>query len=309
MDNTQNNSEQDFEDVAGADDGIPEEGEVATTPIKFSPEMLTAKRAREIVEVNLSTGETRIVEASDMPQLTPEILKTKGAPIQTGQTLLGGRQMTVDVRHGIPRAVEIERQQLLETYKDREQTLDLVIEKDQETKRLMLTRMIVVDGGFSYQGQPAEAQHPIEDVDEFLIDALWAAYAGVTYPQHDDWYHVQVRRGIPMEIMLMLSNTFEAYPLGEGRLLTEMPEEDRIREIERDDAKRAIFVSSLIDDPHISLNGEGEPDAYPFESLSEGMLQCLYNAVSAVNTCREVTALLRRFHTDRKNRVGQGGNA
>ena len=40
MNETQNNSEQDFEDVAGADDGIPEEGEVVKTPLKFSAEVI-----------------------------------------------------------------------------------------------------------------------------------------------------------------------------------------------------------------------------------------------------------------------------
>ena len=40
MSQPQNNSEQDFEDVAGADDGIPEEGEVVKTPIKFSAEVI-----------------------------------------------------------------------------------------------------------------------------------------------------------------------------------------------------------------------------------------------------------------------------
>ena len=42
MSETQNDFEQDFEEVAGADDGIPEEGEVVKTPLKFS--------AAEIIE-------------------------------------------------------------------------------------------------------------------------------------------------------------------------------------------------------------------------------------------------------------------
>ena len=36
MSETQTDFEQDFEDVAGADDGIPEEGEIVKTPLKFS---------------------------------------------------------------------------------------------------------------------------------------------------------------------------------------------------------------------------------------------------------------------------------
>ena len=37
--------DQDFEDVAGADDGIPEEGEVVKTSLKFTPEIIERDRA------------------------------------------------------------------------------------------------------------------------------------------------------------------------------------------------------------------------------------------------------------------------
>ena len=136
---------------------------------------------------------------------------------------------------------------------------------------------------------------PIEECDELLINALWQAYRAVNAPIGEDWYQVSVRRGTPLEVKLMLSDTFEAYPLGKGGRILDMPEDDLKMYIERENARRAIKVSSLITAPALSLNGEGQEGAYPVEKISEWTLQCLLNAHDIVNMPSEGLALLRRF--------------
>ena len=86
MSQPQNNSEQDFEDVAGADDGIPEEGEVVKTPLKFSAEVIERdNRQVDVVEINFKDATAQVVQDSDAPKLTKKVLKEKGAPIQVRQ--------------------------------------------------------------------------------------------------------------------------------------------------------------------------------------------------------------------------------
>ena len=76
MNETQNNSEQDFEDVAGADDGIPEEGEIVKTPLKFSAEVIERdNRQIDVVEINFKDATAQVVQDSDAPKLTKKVLQ------------------------------------------------------------------------------------------------------------------------------------------------------------------------------------------------------------------------------------------
>ena len=298
MSETQNNSEQDFEGVAGADDGIPEEGEVTKMPLRITPELLKrdARREVDIVELNLATGKARVVETSDAPKLTKKVLKEKGAPIQTGKTVFDGEKMEVDFYHGVPFALEIARGQLLDTYKDRDiNDLAIYAEQQTEVKRLLMAGMI--PSTFSYCGEPSDLP-AIEDCSDVLLNALWDAYLNLHFPAKDDWYQIRVLRGIPAVTLSLIGKMFDGYPNPE-----EIPE-DAIEVIaEQADAERAILLSSMILHPELSVNGEGNgKHPYPTENLSEGMLANLYSAYRAVNIPAGGQSLLNAFRRSQLQR-------
>jgi len=330
--------DKDFEEAAAEDGGLPDAGEPATEPIQFSPEILTrSRREFDTVEFNLSTGECRIVEKSKAKRLGKAVMKERGAVIQKGQTVFDGGVMEVDVYHGRPLGLQIAHEQLLDEYRDREREAerddrlkevrreykgaerdthiqqiqeeykDLVlspeqrIEREDRAKRLILAGMIVIDGMFSFEGRPADALTPIDDMDEILLNALWSAYNDVNNRFHEEWYSVEVRRGTPLETKLMLNSTFESYQLGTGESPSEMTEETLEDALERSNARRNILVSSMIVKPALSLGGKGAKHAYPIEDLSEQMLQCLHAAYSIVNSPSEGLKMLRRFPRRREN--------
>ena len=303
MNETQNNSEQDFEDVAGADDGIPEEGEVVKTPLKFSAEVIEKdNRQVDIVEINFKDATAQVVQDSDAPKLTKKVLKEKGAPIQTGKTTFDGAEMEVDMYHGVGLTLELLRQQVFDAYKDRNlEDLTTFIERDLEVKRLLLSGLI--PDSFSYQGNPAGLP-PIEDITDILLNALWDAYVDLHFPLDDSIYQIQVVRGVPLDVNQMLQKTFEMYPVG-GKVDTEgMPDDEMEMFVERSDAQRSVLVSSMIVEPKLSFNGEGVgKHPYPVEKLSEWFMQCLHAGYRASNVPVGGQAALQRFlrqFTDRK---------
>ena len=303
MDNTQNNSEQDFEDVAGADDGIPEEGEVVKTPLKFTPEIIERDaRQIDVVEINFKDATAQVVQDSDAPKLTKKVLKEKGAPIQVGKTTFDGAAMEVDMYHGVGLTLELLRQQVFDAYKDRNlEDLTTFVERDLEVKRLLLSGLI--PDTFSYQGNPVDLP-PIEEITDILLNALWDAYVDLHFPLEDDIYQIRVVRGVPLDVNQMLQNTFEIYPVG-GKVDTEgMPDDEMEMFVERSDAQRSVLVSSMILSPNLSVNGEGSgKNPYPVEKLSEWFMQCLHAGYRASNVPVGGQAALSRFlrqFTDRK---------
>lgn len=72
----------------------------------------------------------------------------------------------------------------------------------------------------------------------------------------------------------------------------------------RSDSQRAIIVSSMLIEPRLSYNGEGEgKHPYPVDSQSEWMMQCLFAAHRASNVPVGGQATLSRFlrhFSDRK---------
>ena len=303
MSQPQNNSEQDFEEVAGADDGIPEEGEIVKTPLKFSAEVIERdNRQVDVVEINFKDATAQVVQDSDAPKLTKKVLKEKGAPIQTGKTTFDGAAMEVDMYHGVGLTLELLRQQVFDAYKDRNlEDLTTFVERDLEVKRLLLSGL--VPDTFSFNGQPADLP-PIEDITDILLNALWDAYVDLHFPLDDSIYQIQVVRGVPLDVNQMLQNTFEIYPIG-GKVDTEgMPDDEMEMFVERSDAQRSVLVSSMILDPKLSFNGEGVgKHPYPVEKLSEWFMQCLHAGYRASNVPVGGQAALQRFlrqFTDRK---------
>ena len=327
--------DQAFEAIAGADDGIPDDSEPATTPIKFTRDFaqsVSTEPTTHIVELNLSTSEVRVVESSDLPELTAEVLSEKCALTKAGVTTFGGQEMAVDVLDGMTLGVEIERSRLLDEYRNPErekqraerlkeiqahhkgqekddlikqvmdeyQDLELPeeqrLERENRTQQLIVARMIVDEGEpiYSFEGQPAGLP-PIEACDPLLLNALWTAYLNANLLRvRDDWYQVHVRKVNPLEMKLMLSNTYESFKYGKQENLIEFPDDLLKERFERSTAERAILVSSTIELPELSLNGEPE-GAYPLENISEWGLNCLQNTYNLINSPSEGLSLLRRF--------------
>ena len=296
-------NEQDFEEVAGQEDGIPDDGEIAETPIRITPELLQKdKRSTAIVEINLSTGEAVVVQESDKPKLTQKALKAYGAPIQVGETYYEGARMEVDICHGMSLAVEIERQHLIESYKSKDLSDPAVIaQRETDARHLILSHSI--PDTFSYKCIP-DGLPAIEDCSPVLIESLWDAHLNVNSPLTDRWYSVEVLRGTPLETNILLQKTFETFPVGGERIETqEMTDEELENYIERADAKRAVYVATMLLDPCLSLNGEGNGEhPYPTESLSEKMMQCLYNAYRVLNSPAAEVQILNRFRRRTPNR-------
>ena len=290
-----NETQEDFMEVAGTDDDLVPDAEVAKAPLKLTPEILKRdQRKTDIVEIDLSTGEARVVERSKAPKLTKKVLKEKGAPIQTVPILFEGEKMEIEMRHGKTLEIDIAHNELLDSYKDSD--LDdptIASERDTAIKHLLLPAMIT-NPIFSRDGEPADG-YPIEACSQILLGALWEAYVKQHYPIEADWYQVKVLRGIPLDVMTLIGKSFELFP---SELLDEqdIPHE-KIQELaEKFDQQRSIMVASMILDPIFSYNGEGSgKHPYPVENLSENMLGTLFNAYRVSNVPKAGYDALRRF--------------
>ena len=298
--------EKDFEEVAGEPDGIADDAQVATKPIRLSPEILLRdKRTSAIVEVNLKDGSARVVDKSTAPKLTQKVLKEKGAPIQDAEIVFDGEVLLVGYWHGINMALEMARAQLIDTYAGQDMTdVATLTSRDTAIKQLLLAGMIA-DPIFSYQGEP-EGAHPIEDISPILTDGLWAGHLNIDYPIEDDIYQVKVLRGVPLETSILIGKTFETFPVGGKKVnVDEMSDEDREMFIKRTDAQRSVTVASMLLDPQLSCDGEGvgtQKHPVPVENLSEKMMQCLHNAYKASNVPEVGMIALNRFLRKNRNR-------
>lgn len=295
-------SDLDFEAVAGQEDHIPDENEIAKKPLKLTPEILERDRRKvDTVEVNLQTGEVRVVEKSSKPKLAIKHLKEKGSPTQTAEIVFDGETLEIDIWHGKSLALDIAHQDLLDSYKDRDKADPAVLkERDDAVKHLLLSGGIA-DPVFSYQGIPADG-YPIEEVSQVLLGALWKAYMDVNHSGDEDWYSVEVLRGVPLETSVLLGGTFESYPVRTAQEDDENPIDDVEMLIERSNAQRNVLVANMIQRPRLSLDGVGATKtAYPVEKLSEKMMQCLWNAYRVVNVSEARLDMLNRFRKPEPN--------
>ena len=290
-----NETQEDFMEVAGADDDLIPDAEVAKAPLKLTPEILKRdQRKTDIVEIDLSTGEARVVERSKAPKLTKNVLKEKGAPIQTVEIVFDGQVMEVEMRHGKTLEIDIAHNELLASYKDSDLKDPTVLsERDIAIKHLLLPAMIT-NPIFSQKGEPAEG-YPIEECSQILLNALWQGYVKLNYPIDEDWYQVQVLRGVPLDVMTLIGKSFELFPselLDDKEISVEAIEELT----EKFNQQRSILVASMILNPIFSYNGEGSGEhPYPVENLSENMLGTLFNAYRVVNVPKAGYDALRRF--------------
>ena len=132
------------------------------------------KRLTDVVEINLRDQTARVVERSDAPDLTAEVLAEKGTPIKTVEMVFDGQVWQIGVRHGKPMQVEVAHSRLLDAFQERiadsdELTAALLEARETAVKCLLVASMIVDPKTghrpiFSYQDQgEGEGDAPIED--------------------------------------------------------------------------------------------------------------------------------------------------
>ena len=117
----------------------------------------------------------------------------------------------------------------------------------------------------------------------------WKAgdFSITTVAKHQDIYQVAVLRGQPIHASLLLSETFELFPVIAGKLATEMTDAEVEQMEQRSLARRRIFVSSMVfgEGFSFSLNGEpsGESQPVAIEDISEQFLETLFQAYRVTN--------------------------
>ena len=265
-------------------------------------------RESAICEVDFSDMSARLVESSDAPKLTVEVLKTKGKPIKTVEMFWDDQMWQVKVSDGKPLEVEVAHLKILEEYLGQEQDPVAMDERDRAVANLLLGKLMY-DPPFSYRGEGEGS--PIEARSAIMIDALCSAYASVNNPAEDSIYQVEVRRGVPADAFALLDDTFEWYPVGgESKKYVDMSEDELAAAVAQKTAQRQVLVPKMILDPVLSykeVNASevdvaeiedidiAETDPYPVEYLSERFMQTLMEAHRVVNIPEAGLKSLQRF--------------
>ena len=329
------------------------------------------RRQTDIVEINIANQQATLVETSDAPPLTVEVLAEKGKKTKTAELVFEDIQSTgeppeIEVLNGVPFSVEVARTKILREFQNKETKKD-EYEKNLAVLRLLVSKMVVAPK-FSFRGKGEGS--PIEEQSDLLLEAFYESILKSASPPtmvgtHKDLtalleslnekraslekdlaekksavkkapgpkrkalnteiqeltqslnntragaeltelaithvYQVKVLRGTPLHAAL-LSDSFEFYPTSEGKPLLECSDAELDAEIERREAERYAFVSSMILSPSLSWNGEGKEGAYAVELIGESMMQGLYNAHTAVNVKPGGLAILQRFRQMGENR-------
>ena len=271
---------------------------IADLPMLTSDVVARDSRRVDIVEVNFKDGSVRVVESSDAPKITPEILKEKAKPIQSAKMIFDAAEYQIQIRHGKGLALDIEHRRLLDRMKDADPA-----EKTKAVKHLFLADMVVIQDTptdtptpmFSYEGTP-DGFPPIEDCSDILLNELWNAYVQVNFPIEDAKYQVTILRGMPIHASHLLRDTLEIYPVRNALTpVSEMGEDAIASWVTRDTAQRQVIVSSMCICPAFSFNQEGKKGAYAIEDISDGWLSILYEAYKVSNIPSEAVNSLRRF--------------
>ena len=212
------------------------------------------------MEINFLDGSARVVESSDAPEITPEILKEKAKPIQSAKMIFDAAEYQIKIKHGKGLVLDIAQSQLLERMKDADPA-----ERTKAVKHLFLADMVVIQDTptdaptpmFSYQGTP-DGFPPIEDCSDILLNELWNAYVDVNFPIEDAKYQVTILRGMPIHASHLLRDTLELYPVRNALTpVKDMGEDAKYRGLgstRRYCTKACVIVSSMCICPSFSFN-------------------------------------------------------
>ena len=222
-------------------------------------------REAEIVEVNLKNSQVRIVESSDVPELTHDILAIKAKPIQIVEIPYNDKTYQVHIRHGKQLGDELKFKRIKLEY------------GEDASINFMLSKMIA-DPLLCWNGEGEG--YPIEDISYLLKDKLCEACLAVNDPTEDDIYQVEVYLGVPNEVLEVV------HTLLPTQSFYEMTDDELIKNEKIYHITRQKFVVATIASPVLSESECERNDAYPVSSISEGMMQTLFNAVNVVNVLR-----------------------
>ena len=222
-------------------------------------------RETEIVEVNLKNSQVRIVESSDAPELTHDILAIKAKPIQIVGIPYNDKTYQVHIRHGKQLGDELKFKRIGIEY------------GEDASINFMLSKMIA-DPLLSWNGEGEG--YPVEDISHLLKATLCEACLEVNDPTEDDIYQVEVYLGVPDEILEVVDTLLPT------QSFNEMTDDDLIKNEKTYHIARQTLVVATIASPVLSESECEKNDAYPVSSISEGMMQTLFNAVSVVNVLR-----------------------
>ena len=274
----------------------------------FTPDIFEHdERETSLAEINFKDMSARLVESSDAPKVTREVLETLGKPVKTVEFFYENSFFQVAVRDGIPLELEIKQLKIMIAYADREGNPAAMEERDLEISRMLLSGMMV-DPPFSYQGEGEGI--PIETRSSVMIASLAAAFSAVNSPEEDAIFQVTVRRGVPADAFAITGETFEFYPVGgKQKKYTEMSEEELSAEMARNIARRRVLVPAMIVDPKLSYTPvtvdaseeavERPPDddaeGFPVGLLSERFMQTLFESHRVTNIPEAGLKALHRF--------------
>ena len=286
--------------------------EVSEAPT-FTPDIFEHdERETSLVEINFKDMSARLVESSDAPKVTREVLETLGKPVKTVEFFYENSFWQVAVRDGIPLELEIKQLKIMMEYADREGNPAAMEERDLEISRMLFSGMMV-DPPFSYLGVGEGI--PIETRSSVMIASLADAFSAVNFPVEDAIFQVTVRRGVPEDAFAITGETFEFYPVGgKQKKYTEMSDEELSVELARNTARRGVLVPAMIVGPKLSYKPVtddavaeaveapvDDPEGYPVELLSERFMRALFEAHRVTNIPAAGLASLKRFRISHRN--------
>ena len=319
----------------------------AAEPLSGDTDLLTEAmfalddRETACVEVNFRDMSARVVETSDAPRITREVLETLGAPVKTTSTFFYDREWDVQVQDGMSLGVQVAALRVLQASREAEvaifegeglfvnpssetdgdgessaenptlsdlsaegqaSVVQIRIEQQETLTCLQIAQMFVVPR-FSFQGQGEG--HPIEDRSPAMREALDAAWHQVNTWTEDAIYQCEVRRGLPADMFAMFGESFEMYEVGgKSKPYVDMSEREFAAAESRHVSRRHVYVSQMIQDPVLCLPTETSAEGYPVDKVSERFLKTLFAAHQVVNVREAGLRSLERFRQSTSNAAG-----
>ena len=159
--------------------GKPPEQNIPNKPLSIDAILERDRRRTDIVEINIANQFAIVVESSDAPELTAEVIAEKGKPTMTVDLDFEGQPLTIEVINGVSFAVEVERSKRLRDFEGRDLTPKEAYDRNLSILQLLVSRLLV-SPKFSFQGEGDGV--PIEKQSEFLLESFYKVVAEVTAP-------------------------------------------------------------------------------------------------------------------------------
>ena len=192
--------------------------ETSDAPL-LTPDILSNdERTTDIVEINLKDQSAKIVTSSKAPKLTKQIIQEKDKPVKLVEMPFEGFTWQVHVRYGLPMATDLQRQKIVNTYiqKDKDGKpipLDTQTRNERNEKVKRFVLSEMLVNPRFTYGEAVEGVPAIERQSPILVNALWQTYVEVNFPLEDEIYQVTVLRGVPFDASILIGQGFGLYPL------------------------------------------------------------------------------------------------